>query len=78
MNKQTRNGLIDNREHFEGCQMRGGFGGRVKKVKGLRGTNWRLQNCHGDVKHSTGNIVDNSLITEWCQMGVRFIRMIAQ
>ena len=36
------------------------------------------QNSCGDIKYSMGNIVNNSLITVyvWCQMGVRFIRMI--
>ena len=31
----------------------------VKKVKGLRSTDWLLQNSHRDVKYSIGNIVDN-------------------
>ena len=39
-------------------------------IKGLRSTNWWLQNSHGDVKYSIGNIVDNNLITmygpDWC------------
>ena len=31
----------------------------LKKVKGLRSTNWLLQNSHGIVKSSIGNIVNN-------------------
>ena len=31
----------------------------VNKGKGLRNTNHWLQNSHGDVKHSGGNIIDN-------------------
>ena len=35
----------------------------MKKVKGLRSANWQLRNSGGDVKSSTGNIVNNILIT---------------
>ena len=42
--------------------MGGGFGGWVKKEKGLRSANL-LQNSHGDVKYSIGNIVNNIVIT---------------
>ena len=35
----------------------------VKKVKGLRSTNWQLQNSHRDVKHSIQSIVYNIIIT---------------
>ena len=31
-------------------------------MKGLRNSNWLLQNSHGDTKYSIRNIVDNSLI----------------
>ena len=59
------------REHFDGCQMGGGLGRWVKKVKGLRNTDWLLQNSHGDVKHNTENIVNDILITmygaRWAQ-----------
>ena len=34
----------------------------MKKVKGLRSTEWQLQNSHGDVKYSIGNRVDNIVI----------------
>ena len=34
----------------------------VKKVNELTTTNWQLQNIHGDVKYSIGNIVNNILI----------------
>ena len=30
-------------------------------MKGLTSTNWLLQNSHGDVKYSTGNVVNNVL-----------------
>ena len=35
----------------------------LKKVKGLRSTNWWLQNSHRDIKYSIGNIVNNIAIT---------------
>ena len=55
MNKQNRNRLIDNRENFDGCQMGGNLGMMGEKVKRLRsGTNWLLQNSHGDAKYSIG------------------------
>ena len=34
----------------------------MKKVKGLKSTNWLSQNSHGDVKYSIGNTVNNILI----------------
>ena len=36
------------------------FGGWVKKMRELKSTNWQLQNNHGDLKHSMGNIVNNN------------------
>ena len=57
------------REHFDSCQM-GGRLRQVKKMKGLRSTNWLLQNSHGDVKYSIGNIVSNIVITIY---GVRWV-----
>ena len=33
----------------------------MKKVKGLRSTSWWLQNSHGDVNYSIGNIVSKVL-----------------
>ena len=57
--------------------MGGGLGGWVKKVEELRSTNWWLQNSHGDVKYSIGDIVDNILTTMYgYQMGPRFIGVI--
>lgn len=44
-----------------------------EKVKGLRSTNWQLQNSHEDVKSSLQNIVNNIVITT---DGVRSIRLI--
>ena len=32
-----------------------------EEVRGLRGTNRQLQNCHGDVKYSVGNKVTKKL-----------------
>ena len=40
-------------------------GGRVKKVKGLRNTDCESQNSHRDVKCSTGNMVNNIIITTY-------------
>ena len=54
----------------------GGWGDWVKKVKGLRSTNWQLQNSLGDVKDSIRDVVNTILITAWCQMGARFIETI--
>ena len=50
------------REHFDRCQVGGGWG-RDEKVKGIRSTNWQLQNSHGDVKYGIGNTVNNIAIT---------------
>ena len=38
----------------------------MEKAKGLRSTDWRLQNSHGDAKYSTGNTVSNTVITVYC------------
>ena len=62
MNKQNRNSIIDTENVFHSCHMGGASGGWVKKMKGLKNTNWLLQNSHGDVIYSIGNIV-NTLIT---------------
>ena len=35
----------------------------MKKGKGLRSTNWQLQNSHGDIKYSLGNIVNTIVMT---------------
>ena len=50
------------RVHFDSCQVGGGLGVWAKKVKGLRSTNWWLQNSDGDVKYSTGNRVNNIVL----------------
>ena len=42
---------------------RGLVKGLSEKVRGLRSINWLLQNSHRDVKYSTGNIVNNILVT---------------
>ena len=50
------------REHFDGCQMRGGDGRMGEGVRGLRSTNRQLQNSHRDVKYSIGNGVAKEFI----------------
>ena len=42
----------------------------MKKVKGLRSTNWQLQNSHGDVNSSIRNIINNTVKTMY---GVRWV-----
>ena len=42
---------------------RGWLGDWLKEVKGLRSTNWQLQNSHRDVDYSTGSIVNSTEIT---------------
>ena len=42
----------------------GGWDERAKKVKGLRSINWLLQNSHGDVQDSIGNIVAKELLCQ--------------
>ena len=51
-------------------QMGGRLGGWVKKAKGLRSTNWLLQNSHGDVKYRIRNIVNNIVLSMY---GVRWV-----
>ena len=34
-----------------------------ERGKGLRSTDWQLQNSHRDVRYSTGGVVTNSVIT---------------
>ena len=43
------------REHFDGCQMGGRYGGMDEEVRGLRSTNRWLQKSRGDVRYSIGN-----------------------
>ena len=71
-NKQTSKTETDYRyrDHFDGCQMGRKLGGWLKRVKGMGSTNWLLQNSHGDVKYSIGNIVNNILIIMY---GVRWV-----
>ena len=42
----------------------------MKKVKGLRSTEWQLQNSHGDVKYSIEKRVNNIVTTMY---GARWI-----
>ena len=56
------------------CQRGGELGDWIRKVKGLRSINRFLQNSHGDVKYSIGNIVNSIVITVWCQVGPGNIR----
>ena len=46
------------------------LGDRMKKVKGLRSTNWELQNSHEDVNYSLGNIVNDIVTTRY---GARWV-----
>ena len=43
----------------------GDWEGWVKKLKGLRNTNWQLQNSQGDINYSIENIVNNTVITTY-------------
>ena len=66
-NKQTKQKQTQRyRAQIDDCQRGGGLGNWVKKVKGLRTTNWQPQNSHGDVKYTLGNIVNNITITMYC------------
>lgn len=56
--------------------MGAGLGGE-KKVKGLRGTNWQLQNSHEDIKFSLRNIVNNIVITTYGVRNIKLTREIA-
>ena len=44
--------------------------GLGEKVKGLRRTNWQLQNSHRDVNYSIENVVNNTVITVY---GARWV-----
>ena len=46
----------------EGCQMGGGRRRMGEQVRGLRRTNRKLQNSHGNIKYSTGNGAAKELI----------------
>ena len=67
MNGQNRNRLTDTGNRLMVARAEGGWG--VKTVKGLSTSGW-LQNSHGDVKYSTGNTVNNIVITMY---GVRWV-----
>ena len=64
MNKQNKQ-THRCEEQTDDWQMQGWLGAWVKKLKGLRSTDWQLQNSHGDVKYSTGKTVNNSVITTY-------------
>ena len=51
------------REQTDGHQMGGRLGGWVKKVKGYGRAGGKLQDSHGDVQDSTGNRLNNNVIT---------------
>ena len=70
MNKQNRNSLTDTENKLRVAQWQRRLGGRVKNVKGLRSTDWWLQNSHGDVKYSIGDILSNIVITMYGAMWV--------
>ena len=52
------------------CQRGGSSRDQVKKVKGLRSTNWWLQNSHGNVGYGMENTVKNIVITMY---GARWV-----
>lgn len=55
MNKQKIKRLINTENRLI---VAGGQGGGLgERVKGLRSTDWQLQNSHRDIKYRTGNIV---------------------
>lgn len=61
--------------------MGGGLRDWVKKAKALRSRNWQLKNSHGDVKHDTGNTVNDILIAvvsggSWTHQGDRCVSYI--
>ena len=69
--KQTeRTEKYSDTENFDGGQVGGDLKGLVKKRKGLRSTNWLLQNSRGDAKHRIGNRVNNVLTTMHLITGV--------
>ena len=65
-NKQTNKQAHRYREHFDGCQIVPQGAWR----RGLRGTNWQLQNSHWDADFSMENIVSSIVITMY---GVRWV-----
>ena len=77
MNKQTRNRIIDTENILMVARWNRGQGILVKQVKGLRSTNWSLQNSNGDVKYSIGNIVAKEHTCmidghgQWCGSSLR-------
>ena len=62
INKQNYNRLR-HREQTGDRQWGEELGDYVKEVKGLRSTNWQLQNSQRDVKCSIGDVVNNTVIT---------------
>ena len=54
------------------AKWKGELGGWGKNVKGLKSTNWQLQNSHGDVKYSIRNRVPKEHVcmthghAQWC------------
>lgn len=59
--KQT----LRHREQIGGCHRGRVLGDWMTKVKGLRTTDWQLQNSQGDEKYSIGNLV-NYVVTTMC------------
>ena len=63
---------MDMESIFDGDQMAGECGGMGEEVRGLRSTNRKLQNNHGNIKYSIGNGVAKELICmthgheQWC------------
>lgn len=51
------------KEQTDGSRWEGAQGGELRKPKRLRNTNWQLDNSYVDIKYSTGNIINNIIIT---------------
>lgn len=70
--KRNRNRLIDSGNKLRVARWERGLETWVKKVKGSRRTN-------GDVKHSTGKVVDNIVIAAYdVRWGVRLTKAITK
>ena len=61
MNKNKTKSQIQRRNWWLSDEK--GFVAWVKKVKGSRSANRQLQNSHGDVKYSRGNVANNIVMT---------------
>ena len=63
VNTQNRNRHTDTQNRLIVATWEGSEGGWVKKVKGLRSTDWQLQNSHRGMWYSMGAIFNNTVVT---------------